>query len=151
MRGMEYLNCWERLARLKLYSLERHRERYMLNYVWTVLRNLIPNVGDPSIEIRLVTGTSRRGEMCRILLLNNRAPVYVQTLKESSFCVPGPRFFNELPRELREFRVVQNIFKRNLDKFLQSVPDMPSLPHYHQRAGGNSLLDQMVLLMRDNM
>ena len=151
MRGLQNLNYWERLARLKLYSLERRRERYMLIYVWKVLRNLVPNIGDPDMEIRLVTGTSRRGEMCRIPPLNNRAPVYVQTLKESSFCVHGPRLFNELPRELREFRGAQNVFKRELDKFLQSVPDLPSLPHYHQRAGGNSLLDQVVLLRRDGV
>ena len=89
--------------------------------------------------------------MCRIPPLNNRAPVYVQTLKESYFCVHGPRLFNELPRELREFWGTQNIFKHELDKFLQSVPDLPSLPHYHQRAGGNSLLDQVVLMRRDNV
>ena len=65
----------------------------------------------------------------------------MQTLKESSFHVHGLRLFNELSRELREFRGAQNISNRELDKFLQSVPDLPSLPHYHQRAGGNSLLD----------
>ena len=94
----------------------------MLIYVWKVLRNLVPNVGDPGIGIRLVT-IARRGEMCRIPPLNTTAPVYVQTLKESSFCVHGPRLFNELPRE---FRSALSIFKRELHKFLQSVPDMPS-------------------------
>ena len=88
--------------------------------------------------------------MCRIPPLNNRAPVYVQTLKDS-FCVHGTRLFNELQRELKEFRGAQNIFKRELDMFLQSVTDLLSLTHYHQRAGGNSLLDQMMLLKRDNM
>ena len=126
MRGMQNLNYWECLPRLKLYSLERRTERYMLIYIWKVLRNLVPNVGDPGIKIRFVTGSSRSEEMCRIPPLNNRAPVYVQTLKDS-FCVHGTRLFNELQRELREFRGAQNIFKRELDMFLQSVTDLLSL------------------------
>ena len=89
MRCKENLNYWDCLARLKLYSLERRKEKYVLIYVWRVLKYLVPNVGDPGIEICLVT-SARRGEMCRMPPLTNRAPVYVQTLRESSFCVHVP-------------------------------------------------------------
>ncbi|XP_076042165.1 uncharacterized protein LOC143026057 [Oratosquilla oratoria] len=37
------LNYWERLKILKLYSLERRRERYIMIYVWKVLEGTAPN------------------------------------------------------------------------------------------------------------
>ena len=36
---------WERLSTLKIYSLERRRERYHITYVWKVINNIYPNPG----------------------------------------------------------------------------------------------------------
>ena len=38
-------NYSDRLSELKLYSLERRRERYSILYTWKVLHNLYPNPG----------------------------------------------------------------------------------------------------------
>jgi hypothetical protein len=34
-----------RLKALKLYSLERRRERYTVLYMWKIIRGLVPNPG----------------------------------------------------------------------------------------------------------
>ena len=47
----------------------------------------------------------------------------------------GPRLFNALPKELREFPLDSEVkaeqavekFKKNLDKYLKSIPDEPNL------------------------
>ena len=40
-------NCdyWDRLRHYKLYSLQRHRERYAILYTWKVIHNMYPNPG----------------------------------------------------------------------------------------------------------
>ena len=40
--GMAGLSYTERLAVLKLYSLQRRRERYIVIYVWKILDGLVP-------------------------------------------------------------------------------------------------------------
>ena len=50
----------ERLGLLKLYSLERRRERYIVIYWWKILENIVPNLTN-SIE---VTNSKRRGRLC---------------------------------------------------------------------------------------
>ena len=37
------LNYWEKLKELKLYSLERRRERYQIIYTWCIIEGLVPN------------------------------------------------------------------------------------------------------------
>ena len=39
------LDYWERMKRVKIYSVERRRERYIILYTWKVLHNLYPNPG----------------------------------------------------------------------------------------------------------
>lgn len=143
--GLEGLNYWERLVELDLYSLERRRERYVVIYVWKIINGLVPNMEDE--RFRLVTSRSeRRGRTCRVPALNNRALAYIQTLKEASFAVRGPRLFNCLPGDLRDAVCTQDTFKRKLDVFLRSVPDRPVLPNYPQVALSNTLPAQMAVL-----
>ena len=58
--GMEGLSYQERLAVLKLYSLQRRRERYIIIYVWEILECQVPNFSPP---IRSRT-SDRRGRTC---------------------------------------------------------------------------------------
>ena len=46
-------------------------------------------------------------------------------------------------KQLRSFDGELGTLKKKLDKFLKSVPDKPSLPHYYQAALGNSLPQQL--------
>ena len=41
---VQYLNYWERLHELKLYSLQRRRERYIIIYIWKITQHMVPNI-----------------------------------------------------------------------------------------------------------
>ena len=41
--GMQGLNYWKQLGELKLYSLERRRERYIAIYIWCIVEGHVPN------------------------------------------------------------------------------------------------------------
>ena len=139
---MRNLNYWEHLAKLNLYSLERRRDRYFIIYTWKILMNIVPNI---SSDFTAVTSTQhiRRGRLCVVPPLNNRSMAYVRTLKERSFLVHGPKLFNSIPQELRNFEGSLEKFKNLLDFFIKTVPDKPALPNYIQSASSNCLIDQI--------
>ena len=58
---MSELSYWEQLKKLNMYSLERRRERYRIIYVWKVLENLVPNIGNDIIRSKT---HQRRGREC---------------------------------------------------------------------------------------
>ncbi len=68
VQGMQKLDYWERLSSLRLYSLQRRRERYDILYVWKILEGLVPNVSAVSKrQVTLVQDTSgRRGRVCKV-------------------------------------------------------------------------------------
>ena len=141
LRGMENLNYWERLKTLKLYSLERRRERYMAIYIWKVVAGLAPNLGGTR-EI-VVHQSDRRGRICRVPPVARTAMARIQRLQEDSLPVLGARLFNCLPAETRGYSGSLETFKVKVDKFLSTVPDCPTLPHYYQCESTNSILQQV--------
>ena len=62
--GMQSLEYSERLASLKLYSLQRRRERYCIIYVWKIIEGLVPNFSKPIV----CSYSERRGRSCIISL-----------------------------------------------------------------------------------
>ena len=126
---------------LKMYSQERRMERYRIIYAWKILEGISPNCG-------LVSQTSdRRGRELRIPAI--RGKERIQTLREASFQVHGPRLFNSLPIPIRDLNKISvDQFKYKLDIYLQSIPDEPNLHGYvpsvcNQLSGNpsNSLVD----------
>ena len=81
-----------------------------------------------------------------IPLLINHAPLFVGRLKEDTFAVKGPRLFNDLPSEFRNFTGTADKFKRKLDLFLKNVPDRPALPNYFQSSSRNSVVEQVTAM-----
>ena len=140
--GMRDLNYWDRLKSLNLYSLERRRERYAIIYTWKVINGVVPNISEGEDQIRTYEHI-RRGKLCSVPRLSGRALQSVQTMRENSLAVLGPRLFNELEPELRGFDGELEVFKRRLDRFLETVPDRPALPHYPQCATDNTLKVQL--------
>lgn len=139
--GMNDMNYWERLSHLKLYSLERRRERFMIIYVWKIIQGLVPNFNhDFAVK---TTNSGRRGVLAIIPPIS-KSWTKVQTIKESSIAVHGPRLFNCIPQKLRSETYTPESFKRELDRFLHTVEDKPSLPQYHQTTPGNSLLHRLI-------
>ena len=41
--GLQHLNYWQRLRALKLMSLQRRRERYIIIHMWKILHGYCPN------------------------------------------------------------------------------------------------------------
>ena len=51
----------------------------------------------------------------------------IKTLKEASLKIEGARLFNSLPLSLRDFKGTKEVFKKNLDIFLETIPDEPEV------------------------
>lgn len=131
------IDYWDRLKKLHLYSIQRRHERYQQIYMWKIKLGLVCNPGVTFFS------SDRRGVLAKITNMKQYSK-----LRESSFLVKGPRLFNVLPIELRNYNgpvsLIQeeeadcknliNGFKRKLDKFLMNIPDHPNLSsEYSQR------------------
>ena len=145
IRGVETMNYWQRLKHLQLYSLERRRERYMIIYVFKIITGIVPNIENDKFQVKL-TQNARLGRKCIIPSINTVSPASVASMVESSFPVQGPRLFNALPPDLRNFNGSTLSFKAKVDKFLLNVPDQPCMPGYQQAAPTNSIIDQLRIL-----
>lgn len=150
--SVKNLDYWERLKSLQLYSFEQSRERYLILYTWKILNNMTPNVQVENGELIRYKENKRLGRMCAVRSIRSRAPTSVKTLKENSFATRGTHLYNTLPKEARNksFPTLA-MFKRDLDTFLASVNDQPSLPHCHLRAASNSISDQLARRRADGM
>ena len=132
---------WDRLQSLRLYSLERRRERYRIIYVWKMLENMVPNL---TTDNKITSNTSLRfGRKCDVPSMSRTASSRVQSIREGSLSVNGVQLFNVLPRQIRDMTNVElPDFKKKLDEFLATIPDEPLCPGYTgiRRAESNSLL-----------
>ena len=106
------LNYWDRLkALIKLYSLQRRRERYCIMHIWKMLNNLAPN--DIGVLFR---PNPRLGTVAAIPSLTSKRQ-HLNTLRDNSFSCLGPRLFNILPKTLKNIDSLST-FKNKLDDFL---------------------------------
>ena len=79
---MHDLSYNEKLKAIKLYSLQRRRERYCIIYVWKVLEGLVPNFSHPIIA----TLSDRRGRLCTISNVNVGSVANLAALGCVRFC-----------------------------------------------------------------
>ena len=131
---------WTRLSSMKLYSLQRRRERYRIIYIWKVLEGLVPNINN---KIKASNLHARLGRKC---LIPNVPNSRLSKIREASLPINGGRLFNELPKDIRNLTNVSlETFKRAVDQFLKTVPDEPQLVGYtaQRRASSNSLLEMV--------
>ena len=120
LRGLDY---WSQLEHVKMLSLQRRLERYQILYVWKILEGLAPNCG-----ISASKAEGRKGRLCHVPKVNIKSSSATQTLKEQTFQVNGPQLFNCLPVYLRNTTKCQlDDFKMKLDKYLETIPDEPSV------------------------
>ena len=116
-----------RLAKLKLYSLERRMERYLIFYMYKYIAGMIPNPGlthmyDPRRKVYI------KPKYCK------DAPKWVQDLRNKSMYVRGPLLYNTLPATMRELPDMSKTpeanyhsFKNALDLWLSNIPDRPGM------------------------
>ena len=123
--SISHMSYWDRLSELKLSSIERRFERYRAIYTWKVLEGWVPNCGI------LWTQDPRNGRRCSIPRMARKASDRVQTLRDRSFQVAGPKMFNSLPCSLRNLTGCdKDTWKKELDLFLSRIPDTPNIGDY---------------------
>ena len=124
IENLQQYNYHQRLRKLKLYSLQRRRERFAALYMYKIHAGLVPN------NLQLEFYTTRREEIkCRQPKINTSGTTHLSTVRQHFFTSTGPQIFNLLPRKVKEADTLDS-FKRQLDKFLMSIPDMPPTPGY---------------------
>ena len=129
---------------LKMYSLQRRRERYRIIYVWKILEQQVPNIsceGNSGIQ-KLRMDNTRNGRTCQLPTQINSASAKTRHLREGSFTHHGSKLFNALPKDLRNLTNCSlPIFKSRLDKYLQQIDDKPLVCGYTagRQAVSNSL------------
>ena len=132
--GLENMTYWERLSHLKLMSLQRRRERYIILMMWKILNNVVPNCCDVKF-----TENSRLGTRAIVPSLSRASSLRNQTLYDSSFAVRGPRLWNTVPASVKA-AVSFDSFKISLSEFLALIPDEPPVVGY-SCSWSNSLVD----------
>ncbi|KAL5251911.1 hypothetical protein ACHWQZ_G014894 [Mnemiopsis leidyi] len=132
--GLCDMNYWERLSHLKLMSLQRRRERYVILMMWKTYHNVVPN----SCNIKFVE-TTRYGTKAVLPSLSKSSSMRNQTLYDSSFAVRGPKLWNKVPSDVKAERTFDS-FKTSLSKFLALIPDNPPISGYTS-SWSNSLVD----------
>ena len=144
---LQDLDYWSRLKVLRQYSLQRRAERYKILYCWKIMERLAPNLSTNPIEVRY---SERRGRSCVIpkLINSQLCSAQINTIRENSFSIQGPRLFNCLPKKIRNITSVSvDTFKYHLDKLLTNIPDQPGVPGYagSRAAVTNSIIDQICI------
>lgn len=142
IQGLVHVPYWEQLYHLKLYSLQRRRERYIALYTWKILEGLVPNISASN-------GISaawhpRRGRECAVPGISTKSPGRIQNIRRASFAINGPRIFNALPKYVRNTTNCDvNTFKSMLDYFLRQVPDQPLIHNYtaQRQCDTNSIIE----------
>ena len=110
---------------LKIYSLQRRRERYIIIYVWKILENLVPNLVKP-LQFYV---SDRRGRLCSV---SHVRLGHTGTLACSSFRWKGIRLFNSLPMRIRNITTCPPlVFKKQLDLHLSPILDCPCTPNFN--------------------
>ena len=129
-------NYWECLKEMKMYSLQRRRERYRIIYTWKILEHLVPNVNG-GIKFK---DNPRLGRKC---VLTYAAPK-TSKLRHSTLSVQGAKLFNAMPKNIRNLKNMSvEKFKNALDTHLKTIPDEPQIHGYTacRRANSNSIID----------
>jgi len=132
--GCKGLNYWERLQKLKLMSLQRRRERYMIIQVWKIIRGEAPN--STAMEFK---ENGRLGVRAIVPSIPRTAQCSVRTDYEHSFGYRAAQLWNILPKTVKEASTIDQ-FKITLGEFLDKTPDFPPTQGYTAR-NNNSLLE----------
>ena len=135
--GCKDLAYWERLKALKIQSLQRRRERYVIIHTWKILNNLTNN--DIGLSFTDTENSSRTGVTATVPHFPRNVPTRVVSLYEQSFAVKAPKLWNCLPKHVKGASTLA-AFKGSLGDFLNQIPDMPPSTGY-TGVNHNSILD----------
>ena len=143
------MNYYDRLSALRLYSIQRRFERFIIINIWKILEGFSVNVNEKIAEKVTARNQTRTGRICYFKVPKPTGGLKVQTMAFNSFTCRGPKLFNRMPLEIREIKRLPQLsatanilrFKTRLDKYLSCVPDKPQINGY-PHCGDNSLLER---------
>eukprot|EP00116_Pleurobrachia_bachei_P001956 sb/3462218/ len=98
-KGMTY---WQRLQYLRISSLQRRRERYIILHMWKMLHGHISN----DIGVQFTAG-GRLGTRAVVPRIVKNSLAAAQTAYDGSFAVMGPRLWNCLPAQINQITEFQ--------------------------------------------
>ena len=111
----------ERFSNLKISSLQRRREKYIIIYVRKTLENLAPKLVKP-LQFYV---SDRRERLCSV---SHVRLGHTGTLAYSSFR-KGIQLFNSLPMHIRNITAYPpSVFKKQLDRHLSPILDCHCTP-----------------------
>ena len=87
----------------------------------------------------------RRGWLADVHPICSHAPAAVRRAREASLKVKGSRLFNLVPKTIRDMTGTVDQFKAELDRWLSSIPDQPTIADRQRAAQSNSLLHQAMM------
>ena len=121
-----------------------YRERNIIIYIWKITQHMVPNI-DGTMGHKIKTRKHPRlGTQCVIQYPTNRNLAQSQN---DAITVFEPRFYNSLPKYLRDIESVQTEkFKFETNKCLELIQDEPKIPNYVTASGTNTILDQLTHL-----
>ena len=132
--GMQSLEYSERLVSLKLYSLQRRRERYCIIYVWKIIEGLVPNFSKPIV----CSYSEHRGRSCIISHVNLGI---LGSLAYNSFRWRAIRLFNAMPKYIRCISSCSVVsFKSKLDCYLKNIVALPGRPGFSNSLDSGDIL-----------
>ena len=141
--AMQSLDYWEKLKEFQTYSQERRRERYLVIFLWKISQDMVKGY-----HVQFTGTNGRRGRTALPHSIVKSSSILVRKARESSIGVKGVKIFNLLPVEIRNINADNvDVFKNKLDKFLNQVPDQPTIAGLGRPAETNSLLDQIPLFL----
>ena len=106
--------------RLNLYSIQRRRDRYQINYLWEIIEKFVPNLHAPIT----CTYSEHRGRSCAVWHFNVGR---LGTLCYNSFRWRAIRMFNKLPKHIRMISSCSvDKLKSQLDKHLRNILIFPA-------------------------
>ena len=71
----------------------------------------------------------------------------IKKATEYSFLIKGAQLYNCIDGDLRKLNqttITVSVFKNKLDKWLENIPDEPTIPGQQHRAKTNSIVDQIL-------
>ena len=79
IQNVSHLSYWDQLSALRLYSLERRRERYVAIYTWKMIEGIVPNIATGQAAL-MAKWHPRRGRECIVPGVSPRASLNVQSI-----------------------------------------------------------------------
>ena len=121
IKDHQHLNYYDRIASLKLMSLQRRRERYSILHLHKIIYHSVAS------DLNITTNRSaRRGLLVNIPPIIQGTKAKFQSLRDNFFTVSAPKLFNSLPKNIRD-EVKFGPFKSKLTAYLLHIPDRPPI------------------------